>query len=143
MPRPLTAPKSRQQFQNLRSHKWACTNCGWHFDRKFTQCPECDSTDVAYFASAAELKRWAHLRLGVRAGLYSNLRLQPEFPIEINGMKVTTYRADFSFVDLKAGKIVVEDVKGTTNEKYLDPVFKLKRKLVKAVYGLNITLVKV
>lgn len=138
----MSAPRTKHQFANKRQHRWACTDCAWSLPKKFKSCPECSSPNVAYFASTAEFLRWTHLRLGVLAGLFSHLQLQPEFPIDINGQHVCTYRADFSYTDLEKKKIIVEDVKGTTEEKYLDPVFKLKRKLVKAVYGLDIEIVK-
>lgn len=136
-----TPPRTRQAFQNLRSHSWACLKCGWNMDSKFAHCPECGSQEIQYFASKKELQRWAHLRLGVRAGLYSHLRVQPEFPIVINGMKICTYRADFQYTDLQQKKMIVEDVKGSANPKHLDPVFKLKMKMVRAVYGLEIKIV--
>ena len=137
----MTKIKSRQDFHNKRQQSWACTRCGWNMQTKFQHCPECDSTLIAYFASKAELKRWAELRLGVRGKIFDELRLQPEFPIAINGVHICVYRADFSYVDLEKKKIVVEDVKGAKDEKYHDPVFKLKRKMVEAAYGIKITLV--
>lgn len=75
-------------------------------------------------------------------GLISALECQPPFPLEINGTKVFTYRADFRYHDHTKGETVVEDVKATTNPKGLDPVFILKRKCVEAEYGINVSIVK-
>jgi hypothetical protein len=57
--------------------------------------------------------------------------LQPRFPIEINGRKVCTYIADFSYNSY--GSRVVEDVKGMKTATY-----RLKAKLVEAVHGVTV-----
>src|SRR5690606_20173910 len=75
------------------------------------------------------------------AGEISNLRLQVKFPILINGVKVCTYIADFGYIDLRKTDVfgsaveVVEDAKGFETE-----TFRLKKKLMKAVYGVEIYL---
>jgi hypothetical protein len=94
----------------------------------------CGSTDLHYFPSEAEAKRFATLKLELRCGVISDLELQPEYHIVINGVKITTYRADFRYT--RYGGQVVEDVKGS--EEYLTDLFKLKRKLVEAVYGVRL-----
>jgi hypothetical protein len=66
------------------------------------------------------------------AGTIYGLRLQPRYPLTVNGVKVGTYVADFAYVDA-AGDDVVEDVKGVRT-----PVFKLKAKLMKAVHGITV-----
>lgn len=93
-----------------------------------------------YFPSKDELKRFYALRLELRCGTITNLELQPAYPVVINGQKVTTYKADFKYT--RDGLPVVEDVKGTLDEKYLDPVFKLKKKLIEAVHGIAINIVR-
>ena len=138
----MSAPaRTRHQFQNLRKHSWACLKGCAVYTTKQKLCDVC-GLPLQYFASKAEFKRWRWLLLAERAGVISNLQLQPEYPMDINGHHVCTYRADFQYMDLEKKRIVVEDVKGSTNEKHLDPVFKLKRELLRAVWGLEIDLVK-
>lgn len=84
------------------------------------------------FASKKEAHRYAALWLMARSGEISNLELQPKFPIVVNGKKVCTYIADFRYQN-KQGDTIVEDVKG-----FLTPVYRLKRKLMFAVFGINI-----
>ena len=52
----------------------------------------------------------------------------------INGVKVCTYIADFTYEEL--GGVVVEDVKSEFTRK--DPVYRLKNKLMKACHGIDI-----
>lgn len=88
--------------------------------------------DGIAFASKKEARRYSELRLLERAGEIRSLQLQPSFPIVINGVKVCNYVADFGYVDHK-GNPVVEDVKGVRT-----PVYRLKKRLVKAVHGVDI-----
>ena len=136
----MSAPaRTRQQFQNLRKHSWACLKGCAVYTTKQKLCDVC-GLPLQYFASKAEFKRWRWLLLAERAGVISNLQLQPEYPIDINGHHVCTYRADFQYMDLEKKRIVVEDVKGSSDAKHLDPVFVLKKKLFEAVYQMPITI---
>lgn len=95
--------------------------------------------DGITFDSKAEAKRYMELKLLERAGEIENLTLQPKFDCIIDAKKVCSYRADFSyFTRTPSGlgeKRVVEDVKG-----YKTSVYKLKKKLVEALYpGVTIT----
>lgn len=83
------------------------------------------------FPSAKEANRYRELKLMERAGLISELQLQVSYPLEVNGQKVSTYRADFVYIE--NGKTICEDVKGMV----LD-VYRLKRKMLKAQYGIEI-----
>lgn len=83
------------------------------------------------FASKKEAKRYGELGFLVKAKVITNLELQPRYPIVINGVKVTTYVADFRYVE--DGKTVVEDTKG-----YKTDIYKLKKKLMSAVHGIEI-----
>lgn len=88
--------------------------------------------DGITFASQAEGKRYAELRILEKANVISGLKLQPEFKVVVNGVYICTYRADFSYNE--SGKSVVEDVKGMKT-----PVYRLKKKLVEALHGIKIT----
>ncbi len=88
--------------------------------------------DGIAFASKKEARRYLELRLLERAGEIHSLQLQPSFPIVVNGVKVCKYVADFSYID-HTGSPVVEDVKGMKT-----PIYNLKKRLVKAVHGVEI-----
>uniref|UniRef100_A0A6H1ZZJ4 DUF1064 domain-containing protein n=1 Tax=viral metagenome TaxID=1070528 RepID=A0A6H1ZZJ4_9ZZZZ len=74
------------------------------------------------FASKAEAQRWGELRLLLRDGQITALRLQPRFILQEafarDGVKVraVTYVADFEYFE--NGKRVVEDVKGMEVEPF-------------------------
>ena len=86
------------------------------------------------FDSAKDAKRWGELQSMVKAGEIRNLERQVRFPIVVNGVKVCTYIADFTYEEL--GGVVVEDVKSEFTRK--DPLFRLKSKLLKATTGIDI-----
>ncbi len=86
------------------------------------------------FDSAKEAKRWGELQFMVKAGEIRNLERQVRFPIIVNGVKVCTYIADFTYEEL--GGVVVEDVKSEFTRK--DPLFRLKSKLLKPTTGIDI-----
>ena len=87
--------------------------------------------DGYVFASKAEARRYSELKLMEQAGEIDGLVMQPVFPIIINNIKVAKYIADFSYY-LGEQKIT-EDVKGVRT-----PVYKLKKRLVEAIYGITI-----
>lgn len=85
------------------------------------------------FDSQAERRRYRELKRLAVAGIIEGLVLQPPFPLEVNGQKIATYKADFLYFDRERGQVVVEDVKGVKT-----PVYRLKKKLVKAIHGVEI-----
>ena len=88
--------------------------------------------DGVRFASKAESRRYAHLKLLERTGAITELGLQPVFPLIVNGVKVATYSADFRY-QRPDGEIVIEDVKGQPT-----PVYRLKKRIVEALYGFRV-----
>ena len=69
-----------------------------------------------------------------------DLKEQVRFPLVINGITVTHYIADFVFTDksfIGDGKQHVVDVKGV-----LTDIFKLKKKMFEAQYGMPIDIVR-
>ena len=93
--------------------------------------------DGITFASKAEAQYYAQLRMLEKAGEIEALELQPKFPLIVNGVKVATYIADFRYRVVKGKSnslTVVADKKGV-----LTPIYKLKKKLVKALYDIDIT----
>ncbi len=87
--------------------------------------------DNVVFDSMAEAKRYKALKLLERAGVITQLILQPKYDLIVNGVKVGFYKADFKYY--QAGALVVEDVKGMKT-----PIYNLKKKMVKAIYGIEI-----
>lgn len=87
--------------------------------------------DGIRFASKKEGRRYQELKLLEMAGEIENLELHPSFKIEVNGEKVCRYIADFRYRE--KGREIVEDAKGVRT-----PVYILKRKLMKAVHGIEI-----
>lgn len=92
--------------------------------------------DGVKFDSKAEAKRWGELKLLERAGQIAGLELQPSFALVVNGVKVCTYRGDFAYVAVN-GPRVIEDVKSPATR--ANPVYRLKKKLLKACEGIDIT----
>ena len=86
------------------------------------------------FDSLAEARRYMDLKRLQDAGEISQLRLQPRYPIVINGIPVCVYVADFSYIGSTG--VVVEDVKSAGSR---TPAYRLKNKLMRAVHGIDIT----
>lgn len=91
--------------------------------------------DDISFHSKKEAARYGKLKLLVKSGDVTDFKMQVRYPIEVNGIKITTYIADF-VVTWKSGNVVVEDVKGIKT-----PMFNIKLKLMKAVYGITIKII--
>jgi hypothetical protein len=89
--------------------------------------------DGVTFASRAEARRYVELKLLERAGEIECLELQPRYLLVVNGVKIGAYVGDFKYLDTRTGRRTVEDVKGVKT-----PVFRLKSKLVKALYDIDI-----
>lgn len=89
--------------------------------------------DGIKFHSKREAKRWAELKLLERSGQIGELRRQVPFILEIKGIKIETYRADFVYNE--GGREVVEDSKGMITKD-----FRRKFKWMKAVHGVEVRL---
>ncbi len=87
--------------------------------------------DGIVFDSKAEAKRYKVLKILERAGEIQNLELQPRYDLIINEIKVGFYKADFRYTE--KGKLIIEDVKGMKT-----PIYNLKKKMIKAIYGIDI-----
>lgn len=87
--------------------------------------------DGKKFASKKEARRYKELKLLTRAGEIAGLRCQVTFTLVVNDVHICKYIADFVYFE--NGKKIVEDTKG-----FLTKEYKLKRKLMKAVHGIEI-----
>ncbi len=65
----------------------------------------------------------------------TELSRQVKYEIIVNGVKICTYIADFTYVDKQGNKVVI-DVKSAFTRKL--PVYRLKKKLMKACFGIEI-----
>jgi hypothetical protein len=88
--------------------------------------------DGVFFPSKKERDRYLQLRMLERIGYIGYLVLQPSFTLTVNGIKVATYRADFQYTT-NTGDVIIEDVKGVRT-----PVYRLKKKMVEAQYGIKV-----
>lgn len=86
------------------------------------------TVDGITFASKREAKYYADLKVLESNNKIRQLELQPRFKCVVDGRKICTYVADFAFRE-NDGQYRVWDVKGVET-----PVFKLKRKLVEALF---------
>jgi hypothetical protein len=89
--------------------------------------------DGISFSSKKEAARYQKLKLLEKAGEISGLQLQKRFSLEVSGTRVCTYVADFFYHENNGFKIIIEDCKG-----FKTPVYRLKKKLMKACYGIDI-----
>lgn len=91
--------------------------------------------DGIKFDSKAEANHYLELKTFQNAGVISDLCMQVSYEIIVNGKRICKYYADFQFVE--NGVTVVEDVKGVRTA-----VYRIKKKLVEALYGIEIVEVK-
>jgi len=141
--------KSKSEALHMRVHVWVCSNCGTqHKTTKPERCQTCAHGAFFHFDSITEANRFAQLALLQNHGQILNLRLQVPFPIYHNGKGVLSkekagkplfrYYADFVYDDTQ-GRRVIEDTKGHEVHGLTD-VFKLKKKIIEAVYQIEIKL---
>lgn len=89
--------------------------------------------DGFVFDSKREAIRYQELKLLERAGEIENLELQPKYSVDINGKHICNYFADFRYFDKHYKKTITEDAKGMKTD-----VYKIKKKLVEAIYSIKI-----
>jgi len=87
------------------------------------------------FDSIGEMNRYIFLKDLESLKVISDLKLQVSYDLKVNGCLICRYRADFCYV--RDGLQITEDFKGV-----ITPIFKLKAKLMKAIYGIDILITK-
>lgn len=87
------------------------------------------------FDSLKEANRFRFLRQQQIEGRIKGLKLQHKFEFVVNGERVCSYIADFTYTSNEAG-FIVEDVKSEFTRR--QPVYRIKKKLMKAVFGIEI-----
>jgi hypothetical protein len=93
--------------------------------------------DGITFDSRAEARRWRTLRMLERVGEIINLRRQVKFSLDVNGVHICDYVCDFIYGHCRQSRpiTVIEDVKSIAT---MTPAYRLKKKLMKAIYGIEI-----
>lgn len=91
--------------------------------------------DGITFASKMESRRYLILKAMEERGEIRNLRLQPRFRLEVNGIKICDYIGDFQYEDAETGETVTEDCKSKAT---ITPVYRVKRNLMLALHGITI-----
>ena len=117
-----TRPPAMQEAENSRSE-------GSGGARRSKYGNQATYVDGRRFSSKREAARYQTLRLLELAGEIRALECQPRYPLVVAGVKVGTYVADFVYATAE-GALVVEDAKGVRT-----PVYRLKAKLLRALYG--------
>lgn len=101
--------------------------------------------DGRRFASKKEAARFLELRLMEKHGLIADLETQPEFPLHVlevwrSGLpiRMTTigrFRADFRYLNLETGEIVVEDTKSDPTK---TEAYRLRKRLAECIHGMTV-----
>lgn len=86
------------------------------------------------FDSGKEAQRYEQLLLLERAGKITQLRHHVRYPLEVNGVPICEYEADFTYLD-EHHLHHVEDVKSVATRTTL---YKIKRRLMAAIHGITV-----
>ena len=97
------------------------------------------------FDSKREARRYQELRVLERLGVVRDLERQPRYALEVlelhhgaAGAIVNCghYTADFRYLDVESGRVMVEDVKSQATR---TTAYRLRKRLVEAIHGVTIT----
>lgn len=91
------------------------------------------------FDSKKESTRYCELDILQKAGKISELELQKTYKLTVNDQLICKYVADFEYLDHATGQYITEDAKGGSAT--ITPAFRIKAKLMKAIYGIEVRLV--
>jgi hypothetical protein len=89
--------------------------------------------DGILFQSTKEARRYTELKSMQQAGVIQDLKTQVWYDLNVNGVHITKYVADFVYYDNERKQEVVEDPKGMRTQLYV-----IKNRLMKAVHGIEI-----
>jgi hypothetical protein len=103
------------------------------YKTKYKNKPVYDELGNKLADSKTEYRRFLVLQDLEKRGIIHNLKTQVKFPIVINNNYVGYYQTDFTYIITAKDEYVVEDVKGIRT-----PLYKWKKKCVKAMYGIDI-----
>jgi hypothetical protein len=91
------------------------------------------TADGKRWDSQREYTIWCELKLAQAAGRISGLTPKPAYRLDVMGHHIATYNPDFEYIE--NGEKVVCDVKQPHT---ITAVYKLKKKLMLAIYGINV-----
>jgi hypothetical protein len=101
--------------------------------------------DGVRFASKKEAARFLELQCWQKAGQIADLEVHPVYPLHVmelwrsgSPIVVTTvgkFTADFQYLNMQTGEIVVEDVKSNATR---TEAYRLRKKLVEAIHGITV-----
>ena len=92
--------------------------------------------DGERFDSKKEASVYFDRKIMQMAGEIKDLSRQQKFELNVDGKKVASYIADITYTVVATGVFVVEDVKSSATRKL--PTYRLKKKLMKAIHGIDI-----
>jgi hypothetical protein len=84
------------------------------------------------FDSKKEAAYYGKLKVLKASGVVLDFKMQVRYDFVINGVKIGFYKSDFDVI-WKEGGLKVTDAKG-----FKTPVYQLKKRLMKALYGIVI-----
>jgi len=89
--------------------------------------------------STLEARRCDELHLLQAGELIRDLEAHPQhrFDLDVNGIHICAYLADFVYFDNERGERIVEDTKG-----WMDERARLKLKLMEACHGITVQIVR-
>ena len=90
------------------------------------------------FDSKGEAARFEHLLHLQQLGYIKDLEKQYNIIIKIGSQKICTYKADFKYIVAKNNELIIEDYKSAAT---ITAAFRLKAKLMLALYGIDILIV--
>lgn len=128
-----SAEAGRRRSKYAAVPAYRCKGCDAPVSKTMARCSLCGGAEKRFFASRAEAKRFDILKVRERRGEIANLRCQPVFPLEINGIRIGVYKADYAYDE--SGEAVVEDVK---SEATMTEAATLRMKVAEAVHGIKI-----
>lgn len=92
-------------------------------------------TEEGTFDSQREYAIWCELKIRQKVGEIYGLARQCPFILKVNTEMVGVYVADFDWFEKSDRRYVVADCKSKPT---MTPVYRLKRKLMKAIHGIDI-----
>jgi hypothetical protein len=85
------------------------------------------------FDSLLEAKRYGELKMEAIAGVIADLQVHQRFRLDVNGVHICDYEADFVY--RRNGNLIVEDVKSKPT---VTRLYRVKKKLLRALHGIGI-----
>lgn len=102
--------------------------------RKYRNVPTV--VDSIEFPSRKQAKVYRGLVLRQQTGEIRDLQLEQTYSLDVNGIHVCDYRADYTYRTTSDNQLHVVDAKGMRTREFI-----IKQKLMKAIFGVDIEVV--